>query len=175
MEKVFNKVILVDDDDVSNYLTSKIITNLDIAEDLVIHKNGMQALEFFKEHSDGDLQKVKKPDLVILDINMAIVNGFELLEALSLTNYLDNTKVVILSSSQDPNDRDIAAQYRINGYLTKPLEASKLKEIIKDIFHDQTKIIRIAVEAPVVRPVRSWQSAFDRGRNGSGANGHPAQ
>ena len=137
MEKVFNRVVLIDDDDVSNFLTGRIISNLDIADELVIHKNGMQALDFFKEQSNHESGRGVKPDLVLLDINMAVVNGFELLEALSLTNFLDNVKVVILSSSQNPKDVDQAAQYRINGYLTKPLDVLRLKDIINDIFQRQ--------------------------------------
>ena len=137
MEKVFNRVVLIDDDDISNYLTGKIINSLDIADELVVHKNGMEALAFFRKHAGNEDSQKVKPDLVLLDINMAVVNGFELLEALSLTNYLDNVKVVILSSSQDPKDVDQAAKYRINGYLPKPLDVNKLKDIINDIFHSE--------------------------------------
>ena len=140
MEKVFSKVILVDDDDVSNYLTGKIINKMDIAEEVVILKNGMQALEFFKQECDVEDTANTRSDLVLLDINMAVLNGFELMEALRHTNFLEKLKIVILSSSSDPNDINEAAQYRIYGYLTKPLDASKLQQIIDVISNKQTAV-----------------------------------
>jgi CheY-like chemotaxis protein len=137
MQKLFNRIVLIDDDDISNYLTSRILNRAEIALELIILNNGQQALDFFQSQPNIPNPVVKRPDLVLLDINMAVMNGFELLEVLRYTNYLDNVKVVILSSSHSSKDVAEAAVYRISDYLTKPLDAEKLKHIVDSISNSQ--------------------------------------
>lgn len=138
MEKLFNRAVLVDDDPISNFVTNKVVSKMDIAEEIVIKHNGREAFDYFKSQQFSSKRTVEKPDLVLLDISMAAMNGFELLEALHYTDYLENFRIVILSSSQSPKDIDEAAQYRIHGYLTKPLTAEKLEGIF-DIHPQKNK------------------------------------
>jgi len=128
MQKLFDKAVLVDDDPISNYVTSQVIRKMELSNEVVVLNNGQEAFDFFRQQSTSR-DNSSTSDLVLLDINMALINGFELLEALRYTDYQENLKIVILSSSENPKDVDEAAQYRIHGYITKPLTAEKLHAI----------------------------------------------
>ncbi|MFZ6052263.1 response regulator [Halocola ammonii] len=129
--KKFNCVLLVDDDQVSNFLHKEVLEGMHIADHMHESRNGYEALSFVKEHCIP-VQESECPDLILLDIKMPVMNGFEFLEELdAFKNELNrNFKIVIVSSSTNPNDREQSQKFSIDGYIDKPLSASKLEQIV---------------------------------------------
>jgi CheY-like chemotaxis protein len=132
MEKI-NCILLVDDDQTTNFLHKLLIDELNITHELLIAQNGQEALEVIKEYG-GCAQKC--PSLILLDINMPIMNGFEFLEAyqqLDLSQKKSIT-IVMLTTSLYPKDIERAKEFGINGYLNKPLSEEAMKGIMKEHF-----------------------------------------
>lgn len=115
-------ILIIDDDEVSNFLTERAITsNWDWKVSTV--SNGIRALEFLKQNS--------QPDVILLDLNMPLLNGIEFLEKLESTYNKITSKIYILSTSNRKDDIQSASKYNcVNGYIEKPLEADKLRELL---------------------------------------------
>lgn len=127
--KTYKSVMLVDDNDVDNYISQRIIELSNFSDKILVKNNGKSALEFLEEHQNNiDML----PDLIFLDISMPIVDGYVFLyEFEKYSDTLKNkSKVIILTSSDNKQDID-----RMNDnefvfkYVTKPLTEKTLDEI----------------------------------------------
>ena len=129
MKKEFHCIMLVDDDEISNFISEKIIKNLGLSTNLKVVTNGRQALQFVKEH---DVVQMPCPDFILLDINMPVMDGFQFLEEFSRLKVPgnENIKIVILTSSSNPMDVASAEKFKISGYINKPLSKEKLQAVL---------------------------------------------
>lgn len=120
-------ILLIDDDEVSNYLTSMIFDSLETPPSYLIVKNGEEAISYLNFHRNLNL-------LIILDIHMPVLDGFEFLDHLKdiTINNAHLVEVVLCSASFSPRDIDKAKNYEINNYLSKPLTREKLIPILQE-------------------------------------------
>lgn len=128
-----NLVALVDDDEIVNFIGKKVIENTNLVNRIKVFLNGEEAINFLKAN-------FKKPDLlpeiIFLDLNMPIMDGFEFLEEyIKLEPRLGRKiNIYIVSSSVSPTD-----MARINGisevsdYIIKPITKVKFEEIVKSL------------------------------------------
>jgi CheY-like chemotaxis protein len=135
MEKKLKRVLLIDDDPLTNMLNTRIIKKLGASEETVAYTSAKDALDYLQQElPDGEYPT---PDLICLDINMPGMNGWEFLDA-----YLKLDKkhhaahiLMMLTSSANPDDLEKAKTYQIiNGFLTKPLTDSMFMEILFKYF-----------------------------------------
>ena len=125
----YTNVVLIDDDAIDNLINQKIMESNNFAENIQVFKTGQDALDYLQttEETPDSL-----PDLIFLDINMPIMDGFQFMEkfeALSETIH-EKCKIIMLSSSISPRDIDRAASNRfVKKYLNKPLNARYLQAI----------------------------------------------
>lgn len=127
------KILLVDDDDTSNLLTTMVISDMNITEGVDVASNGEEALNYMIEncHNIESGGQKKCPGLILLDINMPIMDGFEFLEAYKSRLDIDGKiPVVMLSSSSNTKDFDRAKTFDVKGYIVKPLNEEKLQEAL---------------------------------------------
>lgn len=123
-------VLVVDDDPVFSLLTTKFLEKIHFDENLKKFKNGQEALTFFENHYNQ-----KDVFLILLDINMPVMNGWEFLETITIKAYSRNTFVYMITASVEENDKEKASSYKIvRGYESKPLTAEKLERIKKEVF-----------------------------------------
>ena len=119
-------IMLVDDNEIDNFLHKRIIESTDIAETIIVKNSGKSALEYFKEH----LHEVNKlPHLLFLDIDMPLVDGFAFLD--KFDKYPDFVKekchIVVLSSSGSNHDREkFTMNKNVKEFLVKPLTLEAL-------------------------------------------------
>lgn len=129
MSHKFNCIMLVDDDGDDNFFHERIIRKSGIANSVVALKSGQEALEYLRgarEHQ-GPL-----PDLLLLDLNMPGMDGWEFLAEYDKLDKDSSAKmvIVILSTSQNPDDERRARTLpAVSGFKTKPLTKGILDEI----------------------------------------------
>ncbi|MEQ9379162.1 MAG: response regulator [Imperialibacter sp.] len=119
-----NRIILVDDDEISNFLSISLIRKIDPEIEIIPFRNGKEALDYLKNEG---LSK-RKSNLILLDIRMPVMNGFEFLEEIhnSDLKIKDFMRVVILSSSDNPRDLERAKSFEVLGYINKPLKEESI-------------------------------------------------
>lgn len=125
-----NSILLVDDDDTVNFFNEFLLKELNVSEEIVVKENGEEALDFLKTRES---KEALFPDLIFLDINMPVMDGFEFLEAYRNANLEDKTNalIVMLTTSLHPKDIERANSYPfISEYVYKPLTQDKIKEIM---------------------------------------------
>lgn len=129
MAGIVNIACIVDDDDIYIYGIKKMLKKNPLCKELKIFHNGEEALDFFK-----DLTQHPKdiPDIIILDINMPVMDGWEFLdEFIPLRPKLQKEVVIyMVSSSIDINDIEKAKSIsEISDYIVKPITEEKLAEL----------------------------------------------
>jgi CheY-like chemotaxis protein len=132
MKKLY-KTILVDDDATCVFIAQMVIKKAGITQKVYTAENGKQALEMIERSCQKDYQGEDAccPELILLDLNMPIMNGFEFLDALDQRWGLNPqiTKIYLLTSSTNPNDVEKAKRYAIAGYIEKPLTLEKINSL----------------------------------------------
>jgi CheY-like chemotaxis protein len=129
--KKLQSVLLIDDDFASNYLTRAIIQDMDITEEIYTTTNGEEALHFMKENCLST--DTSCPELILLDVNMPIMDGFEFLEELHKMETLKNehTTIVMLTTSSNQRDTEKARKYKVACYLEKPLTEESIRTVLQ--------------------------------------------
>ncbi|PSL07880.1 response regulator [Cecembia rubra] len=121
----YQSIILVDDDPVNNLINKRLIRKMHIGDQVEEFLEAENALNRIKEF--GKDSKI----LILLDINMPVMNGWDFLN-FYMEKFKDrNDKIVVLSSSIDFQDREKALSYGIvEAFLEKPLTVEKMKSIL---------------------------------------------
>jgi CheY-like chemotaxis protein len=120
---------LIDDDNISNYLTGKILENVDFCERLEIFSDAQQALDALKTAIEKGEQV---PDTILFDLNMPEMDGWGFIEHFTKLPMKKKIPTFIFTSSIDPADRERSENYEvILDFITKPLTSIKLDKILR--------------------------------------------
>lgn len=135
MSKKLNCVLLIDDDEPTNYFNRMIVEESGCAEQIKTIQSGQEALEYLTSVSNDST--TLPPDLIFLDINMPAMNGWEFLEKYKQLSQEQKGKVmvVMLTTSLFPEDQQKAKEMpEVSGFENKPLTREKLERILKKYF-----------------------------------------
>ncbi|MBO9571104.1 MAG: response regulator [Chitinophagaceae bacterium] len=130
MQKKLHSVLLIDDDEPTNYLNKMTLEEIGCIEEIFIFQSASKALDYLNTSTYC-------PDLILLDINMPAMNGWEFLDVYEQLPSEKRGKVVIvmLTTSFNPDDRLRAGQIAsVSGFMNKPLTKETLKEILVEYF-----------------------------------------
>jgi CheY-like chemotaxis protein len=133
MKNKLNTILLVDDDAISNFVTEETLRQQAITQRLVTLTDAHEALDFLRR----ELQPLPlaTPDvLVLLDLNMPMMDGFEFMEALQAAQLRQGVVVAILTSSDSQRDIAKAKQWDIAGFLQKPVSGPELSQLVERHF-----------------------------------------
>jgi len=124
----YKTCLLIDDNYIDNFVTSKILAAGNYAENIVIRQSPEEAIESLKIGA-------VKPDIIFLDVRMPEMSGFEFLEVydtIAIENK-NNIKIYMLSSSLDPTDikKALVNQY-VTQFISKPITHKALEELFAD-------------------------------------------
>jgi CheY-like chemotaxis protein len=136
MEQKLNCVLVIDDDEPTNFLNQIIIENSGCAQFVKAVQSGQEALDYL---TAKEKVQCPRPDLIFLDINMPAMNGWEFLEKYRSLSKEEQGKimVVMLTTSLFPEDRLKAEDLpEVSGFENKPLTTEKLDNIIRKFFQD---------------------------------------
>jgi len=123
-------IMLVDDDEINNFITVKLIRKAFPDSVITTYLNGRLAIDKIKNILEYNLENI--PDYILLDINMPVMNGWEFLEEYKVLNLDPDKKITIyiLSSSVFSNDVDKAKSYEsVANFISKPLNLEAIKEV----------------------------------------------
>jgi CheY-like chemotaxis protein len=125
-------VLLVDDDEINNFISIKLIKKALANTEIMACLNGKFAIDQLYDIQKNDPARL--PDYILLDINMPIMNGWEFLDEYKRLNIdpQGKTKIYIISSSVFSNDINKARSYPlVKDFISKPLNVEKIIELFK--------------------------------------------
>lgn len=127
----YSSVMLIDDSEIDNFINHKMIEGCNFSEQVYIHTSSKSALEFLK-----NLERIKgiqmMPEIIFLDINMPIMDGFQFVEEFEKLSaeLRSKSKIVILTTSINPSDFELSRKFgNIVKYINKPLTQAVLNTL----------------------------------------------
>ncbi|MTI22605.1 response regulator [Fulvivirga sp. RKSG066] len=131
-------VLVIDDDEISNFIYTRVISSTGAADNIKSCMSGGEALQYLEDIVKN--QPEEFPKLIFLDINMPVMNGWDFLnkyQKIVPKEIQDSSTLCILSSSVYKDDIDKAHTYpQVSEYVPKPLTSDSLKILLKKYFKD---------------------------------------
>lgn len=124
-------ILLVEDNEGDVLLTLEAFEESKIKNEISVARNGQEALDFL--YKRGAFSKARKPDLILLDINIPIYNGHEVLKQIKIDDVLKKIPVVMLTTSSNQKDINLAYENHSNSYVKKPLDMEEFLDAILKI------------------------------------------
>lgn len=126
---MLQRILCVDDDPITLMLYKMVIAKSSFTEEIITAKNGQEALDYYDSlNIEND---ICCPELVFLDLNMPVMGGWEFLDNFKKEEYKqfnEKTKVIVLSSTIDPNDIEKSKKYAmVIDFMSKPITKEMLE------------------------------------------------
>lgn len=134
-------VLLVEDNAADILLLHEALEDFSMNIDLQVVHNGEEAVKYL--HRREPYGDAEMPDLILLDLNLPRVNGFEVLEMIKQDNLLKHIPVIVLSTSQAEEDINRSYQLHANCFITKPLNLDRFMDVVGDIGSFWLSIVRL--------------------------------
>ena len=124
---IFNNIVLIDNDPISNFVSEKIISYLNFTKNVTTFLGGEDAIEYFKLNYLDNILNL--PELILLHLDMPCMNGFEFIKAFNINFNYPQIILVILSTSTFEENIIKAKKEGIRYYICKPLSVEKLEKL----------------------------------------------
>ena len=133
MKQKLNSILLIDDDVATNFIHTHLIKKTLVVDTVINKLNGEEAIAYLTTKKDGEYPQ---PDLIFLDINMPVMNGWEFIEEYKKNNFSKKSVLItMLTTSLNPNEIERAEKIEIiSDFVTKPLTVECLQDIVKSYF-----------------------------------------
>lgn len=124
-----NSICIIDDDEIYTFLLKKTLKKINVCNDIKTYINGSDGIQNIKSLIENNQPL---PDLILLDINMPILDGWEFLDEFVKIKdkYTNKVSIYVVSSSISVADINKAKQHKeVTDFLTKPIEADTIQRI----------------------------------------------
>ena len=126
--KVTNKpILLVEDDQVDTMTVIRALKEIHVTNRLVHLENGEEAVSYLRDPES------EKPCIILLDLNMPIMNGIEFLQVVKRDDHLKRIPVVVLTTSEEQQDKVNSFNMGVAGYMAKPVDYRQFVEVMRSI------------------------------------------
>jgi CheY-like chemotaxis protein len=126
--KVTNKpILLVEDDQVDTMTVKRALKEIHVTNPLIHLENGEEAVHYLHD------AEREKPCIILLDLNMPIMNGIEFLQVVKHDDYLRRIPVVVLTTSEEQQDKVNSFNLGVAGYMAKPVDYRQFVEVMRSI------------------------------------------
>jgi CheY-like chemotaxis protein len=125
------RILLVEDDPGDVMITTEALDRSDVAHEVHTVSDGEAALDFLNRR--GDYDRARRPDLVLLDLNLPRIDGRDVLAAAKGDPLLRSIPIVVFSTSE--SDDDVSASYDLhaNAYVSKPVDFDAFVRAVRQI------------------------------------------
>jgi CheY-like chemotaxis protein len=113
-------ILLVEDDTLDVMDARRTLDRMGVLYKMHVSKNGEEALAFLQQV--GQQPGNDAPDIILLDVNMPKMNGIEFLSTIRQSERWKDTKVFIITTSEEKEDREATRKLGVSGYIVKPLK-----------------------------------------------------
>lgn len=128
------EILLVEDNEDHAEIVTRSFRSHRVANNLHVVADGEAALDYlFRRGEYRDAKKSPRPDVILLDLALPKVDGWEVLKEIKQTDSLLRIPVVVLTSSEDMSDVGKAYDCHANSYLVKPIDFSKFTDLMRDL------------------------------------------
>ena len=127
------RILLVEDDPKDVELTLTGLAEYNLANEVVVAHDGEEALDYLYRRGAYENRSNGNPAVVLLDLKLPKINGFEVLEKIRADESLKLLPVVVLTSSHE--ERDLVASYKlgVNAYVVKPVDFHQFVNAVKEL------------------------------------------
>lgn len=133
--KKLNKILIIDDDEISNFLFVELIQQLSVARTHKFITDAKEGLEYLVKCFSSINEQNSPPDIIFLDFRMPVMDGKEFIEE------LNNKKlqcfhwfnIIIISSGINQKDKDYFLNLGVKGFLEKPMTEEKILNVIQRV------------------------------------------
>jgi two-component system, chemotaxis family, response regulator Rcp1 len=134
-------ILLVEDNPGDVRLTKESLGEAKVRNNMMVASDGLEAMACLRR--EGQYADASRPDLILLDLNLPRMNGFEVLDAIKEDPDLKRIPVVVLTTSQA--EQDIIRSYNLyaNAYVNKPVDLEQFIKVIKSIEDFWLEIVRL--------------------------------
>ncbi len=139
-KRIRAKILLIEDNAADIRLTKEVLQESKIVSNLDVVRDGVEAIDYLKKK--GKFSNTRKPNLILLDLNLPKRNGFEVLETIKQDKELKRIPIVILTVSDAKEDLIKAYNLHANCYVIKPLEMKEFHKIINSIVNFWFTIVK---------------------------------
>jgi CheY-like chemotaxis protein len=142
------RVLIAEDDPTDIFLLQRAFAVAEVPAILHVVRDGQEAIDYLEgEASYGDRQAHPLPDLLLLDLKMPKLNGFDVLSWLKRQPGLKRLLVTVLTSSDQPQDINRAYDLGANSYLLKPHSSQELSDLVKRVQKYWLEVNQVPVTA----------------------------
>jgi CheY-like chemotaxis protein len=127
-------ILLVEDNRMDVELTLDAFNEAKLLNTIHVASNGQEALDYlFGRDQYADRKAFPLPNLILLDLKLPGIDGFEVLQQIKSASVLKRLPVVILTSSKEEGDRALSYDYGANSYLVKPVSFDGFMDVVRKI------------------------------------------
>lgn len=129
--KMSMHVLIVEDNEGDILLLTEVLSERPTIRKISVAKTGQEAIDFV--HKRGTFQQSETPDLILLDINLPLKNGHEVLESIKSSDQSRKIPVVMLTTSSSPEDVNRCYDLHANLYITKPGDMNTFENALQAV------------------------------------------
>lgn len=136
-----NHILVVEDNEGDILLITEALQECKVINDVSVVRNGKLALDFvFKK---GDYDAVHSPDIILMDINLPLKNGIEVLQTLKSDETTKHIPIIMLTTSSSESDIMKSYNHHANAFITKPVDVSEFLEAISSLVNFWLNIVHL--------------------------------
>jgi CheY-like chemotaxis protein len=142
------EILLVEDNDGDIILTTESLEDSKLIKKINVVKNGKDAVDFVMK--EGNYIMANRPDLILLDVNLPLKNGYEVLRTIKNNEKTKQIPVIMLTTSSSEEDVNLSIANQANAFITKPIEPEGYSKIRTKIEYFLLKINSIKVKKTAI-------------------------
>jgi DNA-binding response OmpR family regulator len=127
------RILIVEDDPNDVELTLTALEEYNLANEVVITRDGQQALDYLYCRGEFNSRSTENPAVMLLDLKLPKINGLEVLQQIRSDERLKMIPVVVLTSSHEEKDMIRSYQLGVNAYVVKPVDFHEFVNAVKEL------------------------------------------